>query len=100
MKKFLQSILSVTAVIALIGGGYYIFKNYICKDIEDDFDDFEDDFDDFETEDNTSSEDVKDTREYVTLNPSDTENSSVTPEDAQTQNTPEHEDADDAFLYE
>lgn len=93
MKKLLQSILTITAVIALIGGGYYIFKNYICKDTDDDFDDFEDDFDDFETEDDMSFKEAKDTREYVTITPSETENTATTSEDAQYSD-------DDEFLYE
>lgn len=94
MKKILQIILSIVAVIALIGGGYYIFKNYICKDTEDDFDEFEDEFDDFDTEEDDSFEDEKDSREYVTLNPSDST------EEINTKNAVDNEETEDEFLYE
>lgn len=70
MKKFCNFILSAATVCGLVAGAYYVFKHYIQKD-DDDFYDFEDDFNDFEMDDDDFEEVSPETREYVTLNPSD-----------------------------
>lgn len=63
MKKF-GKFLFGTAVLAAIGAGaYYVYKNLIKKDSNDDFDDFDDEFEDDDTD-----EDDNDSREYVPIN--------------------------------
>ena len=62
MKKFLKFLGSLIAIVSVIGGAYYVIKNFFLNDV-DDFDDFDDDFDDFDDSDAPS-----DNRGYVTLN--------------------------------
>jgi len=66
MKKFLKLLFGTCTLAATIFGVYYVVKNIMNKDEdEDDFDDLDDDFDEFETDtDSTSSE----SREYVPIN--------------------------------
>ena len=48
MKKLGKFIFASLSVAAFAGGAYYLVKNIINKDSNDDFDDFEDEFDDFD----------------------------------------------------
>lgn len=110
MKKFLKFLAGFAAIASIIGGAYYVIKNFILKD-EDDFDEFDDDFDDFDDFDtpDTSSDD----RGYVTLNSDDDEADSddneATEEDEESDNDTAESaeekdeitsDKDDDFLIE
>ena len=51
MKNFIKSILSIAAVIAVLGAAWmYISKKISADDLEDEFDDGFEDYDDFEDE--------------------------------------------------
>lgn len=68
MKKYGKFIFTALSLAAIAGGVFYFVKNVINKDSNDEFDDFEDDFEDFDLDDDeTVSEPLSDTREYVTL---------------------------------
>lgn len=84
MKKFCKFLFGTLSLAVIIGGAFYVFKNFINKDASDDFDDFEDDFED-DVEDSSNKDDaVSDAREYVTLNitpeTDDTESADITEE--------------------
>ncbi len=87
MKKFLKFLASLVAIVSVIGGAYYVVKNFILKDDDDDFDEFDDDFDDFD--DDTPS----DNRGYVTLNPDEPE-ADTEQEKADTNEADENAEAD------
>lgn len=71
MKKFLKFLFCTFSLAAAAFGVYYLVKNVICKDeSEDDFDEFDDDFDEFETEKDSNA---SDSREYVPINLSGSE---------------------------
>lgn len=90
MKKFGKFIFG-TAVLAAIGAGaYFVYKNLIQKDSDDDFDDFDDDF-----EDSDEKESESDSREYVPINISpevSTEEASEEPADSKQKDAAEPED--------
>ena len=68
MKKFGKFVLGTLSVATLAAGAYFIYKNFIKRDLSDDFDDFEDDFDeldDFNSEEEASE--FGETREYVPI---------------------------------
>lgn len=73
MKKFGKFLFGTVSLATLACGAYYVYKNLINKDTSDEFDEFddefEDEFEDFDTEDeDTSAQDKKGTREYVSIN--------------------------------
>ena len=73
MKKFLQFLLRVVAAFGFVAGLYYLYKKYVATEIMDG--DIEEDyFDDFDFDDEDFTETVSDTREYVTLNASESKN--------------------------
>lgn len=95
MKKFFKFLASLIAIASVIGGAYYVVKNFILNDDDDDFDDFDDDFDDFDDSD-TSSDD----RGYVTLNSGEDE-ADTEQEDTNNNNDKTTEkDEDNDFLIE
>ena len=65
MRKLCKFLLGTLSLAALACGAYYFFKNYMCKESNEDFEDLDDAFDEYEAE-----ETVKpaDTREYVSIN--------------------------------
>lgn len=68
MKKFGKFVLGTISVATLAAGAYFIYKNFIKKDLSDDFDDFEDDFDDFDEFDSEEeASEFGETREYVSI---------------------------------
>ena len=73
MKKFFKFLLGLTAVAAATGGILYFLKNVLMKDYLDDYDD--DDFD------NDLYDEEDDDRDYVTLNPENTEDADGDSED-------------------
>lgn len=68
MKKFGKFLFGTVSIATLACGAYYLYKNILNKDSDDDFDDFEDDFEDFDAEEDTPSSDKKEGREYVSIN--------------------------------
>ena len=68
MKKVGKFVFGTLSLATLAAGAYFIYKNFIKKDISDDFDEFEDDFDnlsDFDSEE--ESAESSETREYVPI---------------------------------
>lgn len=80
MKKLGKFIFGTVTLATVAAGAYYLYKNFIKKDSNEDFDDFEDDFEDFDTEDDDSE-----SREYVSLN--------IAPEDADASEEVSEQDA-------
>lgn len=70
MKKFLHFLFESLAVFGLVAGIYYLYQKYIADAPEFDTDD-EGEFDDFDFDDEDFTETVSDSREYVTLNSSE-----------------------------
>lgn len=71
MKKFFKFLFATFSLAAAVLGVYYLVKNVLTKDNDDDdFDDLEDDFDDFETEKEVNA---CESREYVPINLSGSE---------------------------
>lgn len=102
MKKFLKFLASLVAIASVVGGAYYVVKNFILNDDNDDFDDFDDDFDDFDDVDTSS-----DNRGYVTLNSGEDEsdneqnnNDSKKTERTESNTTDEKEDDNDFLIEE
>jgi hypothetical protein len=48
MKKFRKFVLGSLSVASVAAGAYYVYKNFIKKDSDDDLDEFDDDFDDLD----------------------------------------------------
>lgn len=70
MKKFFNFLFHTLAIMGLIAGGYYLYQKYVLKDA--DSEDIEkEDFEDFTFDDEDFTETASDTREYVTLNSSE-----------------------------
>lgn len=76
MKKLCKFLATTFSLVAVLGGAYYVYQNFVkgSKEETEDFDDFEDfeDFDDFDDLDDLSEEKSSDSktsssREYVTL---------------------------------
>lgn len=87
MKKFLKFLFCTFSLVAAAFGVYYLVKNVINKDeSEDDFDDLDDDFDEFETE---KDGNASDSREYVPINLSGSD-------DEAKEETPAHYEADES----
>lgn len=70
MKKFLNFLFHTLAILGFIAGGYYLYQKYVSKDVNSE-DIEEDEFDDFAFDDEDFTETASDTREYVTLNSSE-----------------------------
>lgn len=70
MKKIFNFLFQLLAVCGFVTGLYYLYKKYILKDSPVS-DEEEDSFDDFEFDDEDFTETVSDSREYVTLNSSE-----------------------------
>ena len=70
MKKIFQFLFQVLAICGFIAGIYYLFQKYILNNSSSQEED-EDCFDDFEFDDEDFTETASDTREYVTLNSSE-----------------------------
>lgn len=70
MKKIFNFFVQLLAVCGFVAGLYYLYKKYIFKDTTTS-DEEEDSFDDFEFDDEDFTETVSDSREYVTLNSSE-----------------------------
>lgn len=70
MKKIFNFLFQLLAVCGFVAGLYYLYKKYILKDAPVS-DEEEDSFDDFEFDDEDFTETVSDSREYVTLNSSE-----------------------------
>lgn len=79
MKKFGKFLATTFSLVAVLGGAYYVYQNFVkgSKEETEDFDDFEDfeDFDDFDGFDDFEDDNASDSksnpsssREYVTLN--------------------------------
>lgn len=73
MKKFIRFLFHTLAIFGLFAGGYYLYQKYVLKDnlLEEQA---EEDFDDFDFDDEDFTENASDTREYVTLNASESKN--------------------------
>lgn len=93
MKKLGKFIFASLSVAAVAGSAYYLVKNIINKDSNDEFDDFEDEFDDFDLDDDeeTVSDSSKEERGYVTLSFQEEENTEQT-EDLEEELTDESSD--------
>lgn len=70
MKKVIQFLVQMLAIFGFVAGMYYLIQKYILKNSSSQEED-EDDFDDFEFDDEDFTETASDTREYVTLNSSE-----------------------------
>lgn len=70
MKKIFNFLFELLAVCGFVAGLYYLYKKYIQKDAPASEEE-EDSFDDFEFDDEDFTETVSDSREYVTLNSSE-----------------------------
>lgn len=82
MKKFMKFLFYTCSFAAAAYGVYCLVKHIQNDQSEDDFDDFDDDFDDFDTEDENHK---TDSREYVPINLSgsdDTTDEAPTPDEA------------------
>lgn len=68
MKKFGKFVFGTLSLATLAAGAYFVYKNFIKKDISDDFEEFEDDFDDFDDFDSEEgATECSDSREYVPI---------------------------------
>lgn len=70
MKKIFNFLFQLLAVCGFVAGLYYLYKKCFLKDTPVS-DEEEDSFDDFEFDDEDFTETVSDSREYVTLNSSE-----------------------------
>lgn len=69
MKKTCNFFCKLLALASVIGGLFLVYKKFVACDVDNEFDDeFDDDFD-FDDDDFTEAS--SDTREYVTLNASE-----------------------------
>lgn len=70
MKKFIKFLFHTLAIFGFIAGGYYLYQKYVLKNVDSE-DMEEEEFDDFSFDDEDFTETASDTREYVTLNSSE-----------------------------
>lgn len=96
MKQFLKFLAGLVAIVSVIGGAYYVMKNFILK--EDDFDDNFDDFDDFDDDEELDT--TSENREYVTLNSENTPDENVSEKEVDTETTDTSENDDDFLIEE
>ncbi|MDE7425491.1 MAG: hypothetical protein K2N51_17670 [Lachnospiraceae bacterium] len=70
MKKICSFFCKLLAISGFVAGLYWLYQKFIANN---EFDDFEDDsdYDDFDFDDEDFTETASDTREYVTLNASE-----------------------------
>lgn len=74
MKKFLKFIAGTVAVAAAAAGAFYAYKKFFAKDNLGEDDELDDDLDDFELDDDEEDEAPIKTPEYVSINPTESEN--------------------------
>lgn len=82
MKKLLKFLFQLLAICGLGAGIFYLYKQYMQKDVIKNED--EDFYDDFQLDDEDFTETVSDSREYVTLNSIDSKMMPSTDDDSTT----------------